>query len=271
MRPFARRRREAIVQPFKTVESWLSTSNDELRKQVDASCPENEGCVLALGWTGLVVSAFSLLMTIWWASPGPDQPAWRDWPIIGWIFGLVLVVCFLMVLIGTGAKKDEDQRVAGNRAAKRAELEAAREADVFYQRAKMIEAAAAEFFRRCDRYAAWFAAVEEDEVQEPDEAAADQYRASLIKAAAVLEGAIGNFNRAIERAKRQAEFERLHPAVKTDPDARALGELISLLDGPVDAPTAQPLPALAAALDHDAALEEAAAAAQEGGAAALRA
>lgn len=138
---------------------------------------------------------------------------------------------------------------------KRRELEAERDTEPLYIRAKLILDAIHDYRFHCDKYRAWCAVVSE-KLRPADEARADQYHAFISHANDVISKGIKNFLAAAELHKRQLQYTATHPELTAGNHSTALTELVSLLDEPIDAPEMNELIDPVAALDHEENLAE---------------
>ena len=244
MRPLSNRYRKAVSGKSKLVTDWLAESNAVLESQIAAP---NEGEERGRAFAG-IVSAFAsvgLLLSLLYTG---DPRSGYKWPAIGWVFAGLLVVGVAAIVLVARRGREYGEYV-------RMRLNELRKSDPLYQRARLIAEAMSAFCAHCDRYAAWYEAVDEG-LQPSDEEAADRFLAFLARAAEVIERAIDNFGCATELTRKRAEFVKTHPTAGAAPQSTALSELIARLDEPTEVPNVPALPDAREALEFEEALEE---------------
>ena len=234
-----------VLTRAQSVRGWLKASDGVIEKAVNA-----EAVTPPLSTAFGVVAAicgFGVIVCLMFAS----QPE-ASWPTIGWYFLGGLGGILGAMLFGRPAIRE----MAWLRREKRKELEGVRRLDPIFQRAQLMLQAIDQFRFYCDRYEAWFKAVDEG-LQEPDEAAADRYHDFLVRTSTGLDRAISNFDQAVALEARRQQYAQEHPALVAASEGAALTELMSLLDQPVELPSETVgLLEPARALEHEEALSE---------------
>ncbi|MEK7516791.1 MAG: hypothetical protein AAB562_04315 [Patescibacteria group bacterium] len=230
------------------VSHWLAQRNRELDEVVNKEESDEIGAAVA----GVVILVLSLPLVVLTLMFAVDRSGHFHWPKIGWAFVLTAVSGFFLWFAG---RKPFNARTKELRKIKRAELEAERDQDPFYQRARLLEEALRDFRIHCDRYVAWYNAVDEG-LQDGDEEAAERYHAFIARAHAMIHRATNNFAHAVELARRQAEYQKAHPELSARTTSTALSDLIARLDQPTEVPTLAGLADPCAALEYEEALAE---------------
>lgn len=244
-----------VIEAKKNVDAWFKDSDAALQEKSLGY----ERFESRLHW-GFVIAILSfmclMLILAMYCSPtdahGHVQAWLRPWPLVGWIPVLAIPGGILSGFIGVKKAELINARRLG---LQREMLVEERARDPYFQRAKLIVDACAAFERRSLQYTNWCAAVHEG-LMEADEERAEEFRAFLSRAANVIGRASQNFTESLELARRTAAFVATHPRVETDPRDNALGELMSRLDQPMEAPEAPALPEAKLAIEYERALEE---------------
>ncbi len=223
--------KERVRQCAEPVREWIKESDGRIWGRVQGEYEKN-GPAPTTFFAFIFVfggSIVGLALTI--AILGENQA--RPFPATVWLFVCLIPISALLSWLGFVRDDKKSDRF---RNAAQGVFERERDADPFYQRAKLIMEAVDNFTAHCDRYQAWQELVERN-LEEPNEEAADRYFAMLERSASVILRAIENFAGATDRAKQLEEFVQAHPAIKREPESTALNQLVELLDRPVEMPT----------------------------------
>ncbi len=166
------------------------------------------------------------------------------WAILFWVIALGLG--FLAYFMN----HREMLRVVRAKTSTRERMDHDRLMDPFYERAKLIADAAANFAAHCDRYDAELDLVER-ELKPENAELMDRYYTQLERSEAVIELAIRNYLNAMERKSRLAAFAQEHPAISNSPESTALSQLVTMLDEPMQIPDLPGITQTSDVLDYE--------------------
>lgn len=217
------------------VTAWLAERQKKIDTEVASVSVGSDG--FDGGCLSVVFLIFACGETLIFGTPdhvkNPGAP--YPWGTVVWfllVFGGIGITGLVRALV-RGSRNASETRY--QRENKRCFLETELDNDSFHKRAKLINEAVREYKLHCNRYVAWYEAVDEG-LQNLDEELADRYHAFIVKAHGAIEKAIANFTGAVEMSRRQAAFQESHKGLLTEPTGTALTELITRLDQPVEVP-----------------------------------
>lgn len=232
-----------VIEKGSIVKKWIENEKQNLeRSLVNTHATEVWGIGAGMFGVSVVASLITLFVTF-----GGSNPS-REWPMIGWIFvALGVGGVAIWTTLGIPAHRETEALCR----AKREE----RTQDPLWQRAELILRAVEEYKLHCNRYEAWYGAVDE-EIQDEDKVLEERYHGFLVRAYLVIDTAINNFTRAAELMERQAKHLSAHPELARSAESTHLMDLMAKLNQPVEVPAAISLMDARRALEHEEALAE---------------
>ncbi|MFH1973127.1 MAG: hypothetical protein ABIK13_00760 [Patescibacteria group bacterium] len=206
------------------------------------------GLIISVAWVGVLRGMLDKREQLEGLYRGPG-PALEPIPWGPLSIPFLIAACLILTGIVTSIREvNRDNEAKRNQTAKL-------ETDPLYRQTQLIEEALQDYRKHCNRYVAWYDAVDEG-LREPDEELAERYYAFIVKAHDGIAKATENLKATIRLKEGQDAFKARHRHLETEAESTALTELLDRLDEPISAPRVRILDEPCALLEQEDAMAE---------------